>query len=68
MRAERQRNATARLVRQNERAATTALCEGVNIDVRVMNASGKDNDNGSKGQKPSGVDLSPASESFMIVR
>lgn len=51
MRAERRRNATARSVRRSERAATTALCEGVNADVRVARASSEDDNDDSEGQK-----------------
>ena len=51
MQAERWRNVTAKLVRQCERAATTALCEGVNADVRVARASSEDDNDDSEGQK-----------------
>ena len=51
MQADCWRNAIARLVRQSERAATNVLCKGVNADVRVARDSGKDDNNGSKGQK-----------------
>ena len=51
MQAERWINATARPVRQSECEAKTALCKGVNTDIRVARDYGKDNNDVSKGHK-----------------